>query len=84
MECEVRKEGDDPVPIPVVSILEEQVKVATDKLLLTNFPACLETCRHVTAAASRCDDSDSDTVERWVLDLEGEGGGWDPIADALL
>ena len=69
MECEVQKgggDGNDAASAPLVSVLEEQVKIATDKLLLTNFPACLEICRHVTAVANSCENSDPDTVERWV------------------
>ena len=69
MECEVQKgggDGSEAASAPLVSILEEQVKIATDKLLLTNFPACLEICRHVTAAANSCENTDPDTVERWV------------------
>ena len=69
MECEVRKEenGSVSTPSPPVSVLEEQVKMATDKLLLTNFPACLEICRQVVTAANNCGlDADPDRLERLV------------------
>ncbi|KAK7102440.1 peroxisome assembly protein 26-like [Littorina saxatilis] len=63
MECEVKK-GENSNPPSLIVALEEQVKTATDKLLLTNFSACLEICHNVVAAARNCEDADPDIVER--------------------
>ncbi|KAL8589379.1 hypothetical protein ACOMHN_021531 [Nucella lapillus] len=66
MECEVKRggegaKGSDHLP---VSVLEEEVKTAADQLLLTNFSACLDTCRHVITSVQACEDKDSESVSR--------------------
>ncbi|XP_076469483.1 peroxisome assembly protein 26-like [Babylonia areolata] len=65
MECEVRKgEGDGEGMEQLITVLEEEVKSATDLLLLTDFHTCLDTCHHVIASVQTCGDHDSHSVDR--------------------
>lgn len=51
LNAEVAEEGGMNDAVPLINLLEEQVKTATDMLLLTDFTGCLALCQRVVAAA---------------------------------
>ncbi|KAK7503423.1 hypothetical protein BaRGS_00005344 [Batillaria attramentaria] len=63
MECEVKVKDNNSSGAALCRVLEEQVKAATDKLLLTDFPACVSLCRHIVSAAKSHEDCDSDSYK---------------------
>lgn len=59
MECEVNiTEKKDRSSSVLASVLKEHIRIATDKLLLTDFSACVSLCDHVVAAVKSREESD--------------------------